>query len=333
MNDGVCTGVHRPDYSIVVPVYYNEGSLRELVASIRNDIFAKTGGRRGEIVFVDDGSGDGSYHVLCELQCEHPTCIRVVKLSRNFGQVNAIWCGLSLAPAAAVVMSADGQDDPRHALTMLQRHFDGDAEIVIATRESRDESAYRRGTSRLFYWLMRKLSFPEMPLGGFDFFVLGSKARRALLGQFQHHGFLQGQVLGLGFRKRFIQYRRLARRHGTSRWSFARKMTYLLDGMLGYSFVPIRFMSLLGALCSVLGFAYACVVLVVRLVHDTPVRGWAPLMMAILLIGGMQMLMLGVIGEYLWRVFAQVRGAPPYIVEEIIDETGGDAHCREGTAS
>ena len=326
MNTNESSVCHQPDYSIVVPVYFNEGSLRELVATVRGEILGKVEGRRGEIIFVDDGSGDGSYQLLRELQRTYPADIRAVKLSRNFGQVNAIWCGLTLAPAAVVVMSADGQDDPCHALTMLQAHFAGEAEIVIATRESREESIYRRGTSRIFYWLMRKLSFAEMPLGGFDFFLLGPKARRALLTGYQHHGFLQGQVLQLGFRRQFLKYRRIARRHGASRWSFARKLTYLMDGVLGYSYLPIRFMSLLGVFCSTLGFLYACVVFVARLVLNNPVQGWAPLMMAILLIGGMQMLMLGVIGEYLWRVFAQVRGSSPYIVEEVLDDTEGCKH-------
>ncbi len=308
-----------PDYSVVVPVYFNEESLREIEASVRRDVLESLEDRRGEIVFVEDGSGDGSYEVLRALFQAHPADIRVVKLSRNFGQVNAIWCGLTLAPNAAVVMSADGQDAPVHVRNMLQLHFASGTEIVIATRESRDESAYRRVTSGVFYWLMRKLCFSDMPPGGFDFCLLGARARRALLGDYQHHGFLQGQILRLGFSRKEYPYRRLARRHGRSRWTLARKITYFLDGILGYSFIPIRFMSLMGVFFALLGFVYACVVFVVRLTLGNPIKGWAPLMIVVLVLGGMQMLMLGVVGEYLWRIFAQVRGGPPYVVESILD--------------
>jgi len=314
------------DYSIVIPVYFNEGSLRELTASLQSEVLGKLTGRRGEIIFVDDGSGDASYDVLRSLQREHPDFVRVVKLSRNFGQVNAIWCGLSLAPKVAIVMAADGQDEPRYALAMLQDHFAGEAEIVIGTRDEREDSAYRRATSKLFYRLMRALSFPEMPLGGFDFFLVGDRARRALLACYQHHGFLQGQILRLGFQKKFTPYHRQARRHGRSRWSFGRKLTYLVDGVLGYSYLPIRIMSGTGVLCAILGFIYACIVLVARLAFGNPIKGWAPLMITVLLVGGLQMLMLGVIGEYLWRIFAQVRGSQPYIVENILEGVGAEAH-------
>lgn len=314
------------DYSIVIPVYFNEGSLRELAASIRNEVLEKLSDCRGEIIFVDDGSRDASFSVLQSLQHEHPEFVQVVKLSRNFGQVNAIWCGLALAPKVAVVMAADGQDDPCSALSMLQAHFAGEAEIIIGTRDEREDSVYRRITSKLFYRLMRVLSFPEMPLGGFDFFLLGDRARRALLACYQHHGFLQGQILRLGFQKTFLPYHRQARSHGRSRWSFGRKLTYLVDGVLGYSYLPIRIMSGTGVLCAVFGFIYACIVLFARLAFGNPIKGWAPLMITVLVIGGLQMLMLGVIGEYLWRIFAQVRGAQPYIVENILADFGSDKH-------
>ena len=314
------------DYSIVIPVYFNAGSLRELTASLQSDVLNKLAGRHGEIIFVDDGSGDESYAVLQSLQREHPDFVRVVKLSRNFGQVNAIWCGLSLAPKVAVVMAADGQDEPRYVLDMLRDHFAGEAEVVIGTRDEREDSAYRRVTSKLFYRLMRALSFPEMPLGGFDFFLIGDRARRALLAGYQHHGFLQGQILRLGFQRKFMAYHRLARKHGRSRWSFGRKITYLVDGVLGYSYLPIRIMSATGVLCAILGFVYACIVLIARLAFGNPIKGWAPLMITVLVVGGLQMLMLGVIGEYLWRIFAQVRGFPPYIVEEVIEGIGSEAH-------
>jgi polyisoprenyl-phosphate glycosyltransferase len=306
------------DYTIVVPVYYNEGSLRGLADELRREVLAAFPGKRGQILFVDDGSGDGSYAVLQDLHRESPQDTCVVKLTRNFGQVNAWWCGMSMAEGAVVVISADGQDLPADARRMLELHFAGTAEIVIGTRSTRDESAYRRWTSQLSYWLMRRLCFPDMPPGGFDFFVLGGRARNELLKRYLYHGFLQGQILQLGYRRVFLECNRQARKHGRSRWTFSRKLTYLLDGVLGYSFLPIRFMSLAGFVVAVLGFLYAILIVAVRLTWGLPVQGWAPLMIAVLLLGGFQMMMLGVIGEYLWRTFAQVRGTPPFVVDEVL---------------
>ena len=306
------------DYTVVIPVYYNAGSLRELVDGLYRDLFAALPTRKGRLLFVDDGSGDDSWTVLQALQIEHPDVIRIVKFSRNFGQVNAWWCGLSLAEGAAVVMSADGQDTPANAARLLGEHFDKRVEVVIATRRSRDESSYRQKTSQLSYWLMKRLSFAEMPTGGFDFFVLGPKARVELLKCYHYHGFVQGQILRLGFSRSFVACDRQARSHGVSRWTFSKKLTYLLDGVLGYSFVPIRMMSITGALVAFLGFAYAALIIVLKIFWGHAVEGWTPLMIVVLCMGGVQMLMLGMLGEYLWRTFAQVRGSAPYIIDEIV---------------
>jgi len=313
-------------FTIVIPVYYNEESLRELTEGLHREVL-QGHERAGRILFVDDGSGDGSYAVLRALHAEYGDLIRVVKLSRNFGQVNAIWCGLTMAEGVAVVMSADGQDSPRDARRLLDAYFGQDCEVVVATRSSRDESAYRRWTSAVFYWLMRHLAFPEMPDGGFDFFLVGPRARAALLKRYHYHGFLQGQLLSLGFPRVAIAADRRARQHGRSRWTFSRKVTYLLDGILGYSFLPIRGMSLGGVLVALLGFAYAALIFVKRLLWGHPIEGWTPLMIVILVLGGLQMLMLGALGEYLWRTFAHVRATPPYVIEEVLD---GRSRCEGG---
>lgn len=313
------------DYTIVLPVYHNETSLCELAQGLRSQVLDALHGKRGRLIFVDDGSGDNSFHVLRALQAQHPEDTVAVRLSRNFGQVNAVWCGLSLADGPAVVMAADGQDTPTNALRLLRTHFEEGNEVVIALRRTRDESAYRTLTSRIAYGLMRRFCFPDMPAGGFDFFLLGGRARLELLQCYHHHGFIQGQILRLGFQRAFIACDRVARKHGRSRWTFSRKVTYLLDGILGYSFHPIRIMSLVGALVALLGFLYAGIILVDKLVWGNPIKGWAPLMIVLLITSGLQMLMLGVIGEYLWRTFAQVRSGQPYIVDECLDQTSGAA--------
>ena len=147
------------DVSIVIPVYYNEETVGPTLAAIRDEVLSARPDRRMEVIFVDDGSGDGSLEELLRLRGEDPGLVKVVKLSRNFGQVSAIYAGLARARGrCAVVMSADGQDPPELINRMLEVHFDENTEIVVFTREGRDESLYRIVTSKIFYRMMRRLS-------------------------------------------------------------------------------------------------------------------------------------------------------------------------------
>lgn len=308
------------DCSIVIPVYFNEGLLSEGLERIRECVIARHPARRFEVVYVDDGSGDGSLKELLALRERHRSLVKVVKLSRNFGQVSALRCGYEQAAGRCVVaMSADGQDPPELINDLVAAHFDEGFEVVIAAREGRDESSYRVWTSRVFYQIMRKLCFPGMPIGGFDFTLMGRRALDVFLAQREAQPFYQGQILWMGFNPKVLSYRRLARKSGHSRWTFGRKLTYLIDGVVSYSFFPIRLVSVLGMLTAFAGFLYALVVLLVRLFYGLPIKGWAPLMIVILVLGGVQIMTLGIFGEYLWRIFAQVQNRPPFIVDRIYD--------------
>ena len=305
-----------PDVSIVVPVYFNEENLARTVATLKREVVDANPGMRFELVFVDDGSGDRSLEVLLALQREHPGLLRVIKLTRNFGQVSAQWCGYAHARGRIIVtMSADGQDPARLVNEMLAAHRDEGHEVVICTREERDESAYRVATSRIFYWLMRKLSFANMPRGGFDFVSLTRRALDVFLANREAHPFFQGQILWMGFPPKMIPYRREARQGGKSRWTFAKKLTYLIDGVLSYSYKPLRLMSLVGLFFACCGFLYALLIAILRLTGQLPRLGLInPLMVVVLVMGGTQMLMLGIIGEYVWRIYDEVKGKPNYIV-------------------
>lgn len=219
---------------------------------------------------------------------------------------------------AAMVMSADGQEPADLIPQMLAHHFDDHNEIVICTRSNREEGAYRTWSSRLFYGLMQRLCFPDMPLGGFDCFLIGPAARSAFLKEHERQPFLQGQILRLGFSRAFISYTRLKREHGHSRWTLGRKIAYFFDGLMNYSFFPIRAVSYVGIALALLGLLYAVVVLLAKVLGGNPVKGWTPLMIVILVLGGAQMLTLGVFGEYLWRILVQVQQRNPYWVEQVL---------------
>jgi dolichol-phosphate mannosyltransferase len=245
----------------------------------------------------------------------------VIKLTRNFGQVNALWCGLSHARGRFVAaMSADGQDPADLVNQMLRAHVEEAYDVVICARQERDESTYRVATSRVFYWLMRKLSFPEMPAGGFDVVSMSRRALDVFLSVRESHAFFQGQILWMGFAPKVITYRRAVRQGGRSRWTFRRKLTYLIDGVLSYSYTPLRLMSVLGLVLALCGFAYAMLVAVLRLAGVLPQVGiLTPLLVVVLVLGGTQMIMVGVIGEYIWRTLAQVRSRPLYVIDRVYD--------------
>ncbi len=179
-----------PDCTIIIPVYFNEGSLEATYRALEEQVFARNE-ETFETIFVDDGSGDGSLAELLRLKEQATSPVKVVKLTRNFGQVSAIQAGMKLARGrSAVVMSADGQDPPELISTMLEA-FRGGNEIVIAARGEREEGWFRNTTSRLFYGLMRRLSFTNMPEGGFDFFLLGRRPIDAMNRNEETHPFLQ----------------------------------------------------------------------------------------------------------------------------------------------
>jgi glycosyltransferase involved in cell wall biosynthesis len=306
------------DYSIVIPVYYNEGSLKRTFELIKSKVMDQHQELNGEVIFVDDGSGDDSLKELLELRTQYPACVKVIKFTRNFGQPNAVMAGMNLATGRCTVsMSADLQDPPELISDMLQYHLNEGFEIVICSRESRDESTVRRVTSQFFYKLMKKLSFPDMPDKGFDYVLLGERPKALILESNESNAFLQGQVLWTGFPIKYIPYRRLRREVGESQWSLGKKVKYLIDGVLGYSYLPIRAMSVIGGITALSGFIYALLIFVAYFFTDNAVKGWSPLMMAFLILSGIQMLMLGIIGEYLWRTLDQVKGRKPYIVDKV----------------
>lgn len=306
-----------PDYSVVIPVYYNEGALTKTMRNLKETVIERNSGLTCEVIFVDDGSGDGSFAELLRLKEAYPGLVKVIKLTRNFGQVSAMIAGFQKAEGGCVVaISADGQD-PVAVINQMLDEFGAGIEVVVATREDREESKFRVWTSRLFYELIRKLSFSNMPPGGFDFFLLGRRPLNVILRNHEAHPFLQGQILWTGYPVKFLHYTRQKREIGKSRWSFGKKLTYLLDGVMSYSFLPIRLMSATGGIVALSGFIYAVVIFIKKLVWDIPIEGWAPLMIVLLIVSGIQLLMLGVIGEYVWRTLAQVRQREPFLIDSI----------------
>lgn len=303
--------------SIVVSVYRNEGSLTPTYSKVMGVLDRISVKYDYEFVFVNDGSDDGSLSELKELASNNPK-VKVVSFSKNFGQVAACIAGHKIASGDAMIyISADLQDPPELILDMVKRWEEGN-EVVISHRINREDKASAILASRFFYLLM-KIVDSKMPLGGFDFWLLDRRATNEFVKIDERNRFIQSDILWLGFNTAFVPYTRLKRTIGKSQWTFLKKLKYFIDGIITTSYMPIRFMSTLGLLIATSGFFYALVIVYLRLVQKTPFNGYAPIMISILIIGGLIMLMLGTIGEYLWRIFDEVRGRSLYIIKETLN--------------
>jgi dolichol-phosphate mannosyltransferase len=214
-------------------------------------------------------------------------------------------------------ISADMQDPPELMNEMIAGFFNEGIQIVVCTRQDREDNLFRKVTSQLFYRLIRKLSFRNMPLGGFDYALISRYVRDIIMKEYDANPFWQGQLLWAGFTVKFIPYIRREREIGKSRWTFRKRMKYLIDGVLGYSYWPLRAMSVSGIVIFIMGLLYAFYIVLNYFFGNVPFKGWAPIMILILVLSGIQMLMIGILGEYLWRTLDQVRKRPMYIIEKI----------------
>ncbi|MFM2190654.1 MAG: hypothetical protein RL491_1040 [Bacteroidota bacterium] len=300
--------------SFVIPVFRNQGSITPTYQKITSLFGKALPNYDYEFVFVNDGSDDNSMDELMAIH-QSDSKAKVISFSRNFGQVPAIIAGLKhVSGDASIIMSADLQEPIELIENMIQEWVRGN-EIIICSRQEREDGFWAAAFSKVFYSLM-KLGNPRMPRGGFDFMLLDQKAVAELNRIDERNRFFQGDVLWLGFGVKFIRYNRIKREIGKSQWTLSRKIKYFIDGMVNTSYLPIRFMSLLGFITACLGFIYAGLIIYNRLVHNFPFKGWAPIMVLILIIGGLIMLMLGFIGEYIWRIYDESRKRPVYIIKE-----------------
>lgn len=302
--------------SIVVPVYYNEKTLADLfeklkgIASLRKEISF-------EYIFVDDGSGDGSFAVLKEL-AGRSSSVRILKLSKNFGSFVACLAGFTYARGdCALIMSADMQEPPELVLQLLDEWMKGN-EVVIAARRSRDESFAKVMLASFYYRLFKLVGNKDMPLEGFDIALIDRKVIDIIKDIKEKNTTLMGLILWVGFKRSIVYYDRVASKGGKSRWTFMKKLKYFTDSFIAFSFVPIHIMSVAGMVLAFAGFISIIIVLLDKLFFGIPVAGWTSLMVLILFFSGVQLLSLGVLGEYIWRNFDETRKRPVFIVQEKI---------------
>ncbi len=308
----------KPELSVVLPVFNEIETLDELRKRLLSVL--DSCGRTYEIVLVDDGSHDGSFEKMASFSREDCR-IRVVRLSRNFGHQMALTAGVDAARGRLVaVMDADLQDPPELLPLMLAKADEG-FEVVYAVRAAREgEGAFKKATAHLFYRLMRRWTNVAIPIDTGDFRLLGPKALAAFRSLRERHRFIRGLTAWVGFRQTGVTYVRPARAHGETKYPLRKMLRFALDALTSFSYVPLQLATWLGFAVSAFSFFYILVVLVLKLLHIN-VPGWTTLMVFVLLIGGVQLMVMGVLGEYLGRIYEEIKGRPLYLVAE---EVGGE---------
>jgi glycosyltransferase involved in cell wall biosynthesis len=303
-----------PLVSIIIPVFMNESSLHTLYIQIKHVIHDERFAYTFELIFIDDGSTDNSYDELNKLQ-RIDAQVRILRFTKNFGQLQAIKAGLQQAKGDCVInMSADLQDPPTLIKSMLAKWKKG-YKIVICSRSERDDGVLTNITSGIFYKIMNSI-IPGIPKNGFDYFLLDTSVVRILRTYMTRHSFIQGEILLTGYTPYYIPYKRLKRMYGTSQWTLGKKVKYFIDGIITLSDVPIRLVSFCGILFSFTGFCYASVIVALRVYNKTPFPGYAPIMIILLFATGMIMITTGIIGEYIWRIYDQLKNRPEYIIKQ-----------------
>jgi len=301
-----------PRVSVVTPAYNESANER-----LRAVLDALPEPAPWEWIVIDDHSADNTFQVVCALAARDPR-VRGVRLARNSGSHTALAYGLHHCRGdCAVVLAADLQDPPEILPDLITGWKNG-AQIVWAVRAGREgEAAQTVAFSRLYYWLMRRVvGMKELPPTGADFFLLDRAVLDAFRGFRESNTSILALLTWMGFRQTSISYVKQARVHGRSGWTFAKKLKLVVDSVTAFTFLPIRVMSYGGLLVALAGFAYA-VFVIIHALTGSPTEGWSSLMVVVLVMGGIQMLMMGVLGEYLWRALDESRRRPRYLIEAV----------------
>lgn len=305
--------------SIVVPVYYNEGSLPHLFVALQKleeNLLQRQVAL--ELIFVDDGSGDDSFLELMKIKRARPAT-KVIKLTRNFGNIRAEKTGYRyITGDCFCALSADLQDPPELIVEMVDYWLDGE-KFVICVREQREDPPLTTFFANLFYRLVRQLVIRNYPPGGFDLALMD----KALLPYMLNSGKNINTAMfaySLGFEPKKIRYKRQKRQYGTSRWTFAKKFNYFIDSILGFSVIPLHLISWIGITLAFVSFLYGAYVILYVLIQGIEVPGFASLFTLTAFLSGLTLTMLGIIGQYIWRIFDEVNGAPESVIEvELLD--------------
>lgn len=304
--------------SIVIPCYFNELNLLKTYSVLKSDVLDKRLDLNFEVICVDDGSKDNTLGILKQLQVIDSR-IKIIKLSKNFGEFRAILAGLTYAKGDCMaVMSADLQDPP-YLITQMINEWENGQKVIIAARIDRNEGWLKKFLAHTYYWFLRKLVLENYPRYGFDFFLIDKQVANILIEMKEKNSTIYVQLIWTGFIPKVIDYVREERVDGKSMWTYWKRINLFIDTFIVFSYKPIRLISSLGVMMSILGFISAIYFIFEKVVFNTDVAGWTSLVVAVLVLAGVQLIMLGIIGEYIWRNLDETRKRPVFIVDEVYE--------------
>jgi polyisoprenyl-phosphate glycosyltransferase len=318
----------RPRLSVVIPVFNEEGNLAELHARLTQAVGPITQGRY-EIIFVNDGSRDRTPELLEELFAGDPH-VRVLSFTRNFGHHIALTAGLDAADGERVVlMDADLQDQPEE-IPVLWRKMDEGYDVVFGIRQNRKDGLFKRVTSAIFVAIMNRIIGARVSLTSGVFRMVTQRVAQQLRVLREQHRFVIGLITWLGYRETGVAVEHAARFHGETKYSLWKMIKLALNTITAFSQVPLRITSFLGLIISLASFTGAVAIIVRKVGWDIPIEGWPSLFVLTAFLGGVQLVMLGIIGEYLGRVYAETLNRPLYVLER---ELRHEAAVQQATAS
>ncbi len=302
----------KPTFSIVAPLYNESASLLELYKRVSKVM--GTSGESWELLLVDDGSTDGTTQMVIEM-ADRDERVRPVIFARNFGQQNAVAAGLDYSRGdAVVVIDADLQDPPELILDLIERWRKG-YEVVYAQRTEREgESFFKRVTARLFYRIINRITEIDIPLDTGFFRLLDRRVVDVLITMREHHRFFRAMSIWVGFRQTAVAYKRDPRYAGKTKYSIRKMVKLAVTAITGFSFWPLQMAMYLGFISSGISIIAIPVVIAMRLTGSQEFVGQATTLIAVLFLGGVQLISLGILGEYIGRLYDEARGRPLYVV-------------------
>ena len=303
--------------SVVVPVYNEAEVIGEMYRRLTH-VAAALPDLDYELVVVDDGSRDESYASLLSI-ARTDSRLRILKLSRNFGHQTAITAGIDVARGdAIVVIDADLQDPPEIIPEMIARWGEG-FDVVYGVRAKRaGETMMKLATASVFYRMLHRMTNISIPVDAGDFRLMSRRAADQLRAMREKDRFVRGLISWIGFRQASIPYHREARFAGTTKYPLRKMLKFAVDGLTSFSTLPLKIATWMGYLASAFAFIYLASVFVQKWLGRT-VEGWATIMVAMLFMGGVQLICLGIMGEYIGRIFTEAKGRPLYVVEEFVN--------------
>jgi glycosyltransferase involved in cell wall biosynthesis len=303
----------KPEISIVIPAYNEEGNISIIINQLC-DVLQNT--NSFEIIFVNDGSADNTLETIKNAS-KQDSRIHYISFSKNFGHQAALKAGIDYAQGSCVIsMDADLQHPPSLIPEMIKHWNDGYDVVYTQRLEDKGHSIFKKLTSKCFYYLLQKMSDVPIEEGTADFRLLDKKVTEIIKQTNDPFLFIRGLVPWMGFRQKKLIYHPNERHSGTTKYTFNKMAAFAINGITGYSIKPLRFATFLGVLISLFAFVYGIYAIAIFFVSAKVISGWASLLTSVLFIGGIQLIILGIIGEYIGKIYIQLKNRPFYIIKE-----------------